>query len=106
MLSILPVNRLSRQITVWPRCKSASQRWDPMKPAPPATRTVGERGDGVVRGRTGLGAAFRFWRRAWGARGGGAGVFGRAGRTAGGGGGRHARRGGRGRGRAGRGRGG
>ncbi len=42
MLSVVPVNRLSTQITLLPRCSKASQRCDPIKPAPPAIKTVAE----------------------------------------------------------------
>src|SRR5262245_29368261 len=35
MLSIEPVDRLSRTRTSWPLSSSASERCDPMKPAPP-----------------------------------------------------------------------
>src|SRR5262245_49188016 len=35
MLSIEPVERLSRINTSWPWSSSVSERWDPMKPAPP-----------------------------------------------------------------------
>src|SRR2546430_4488562 len=38
MLSVVPVERLSRQTTSWPRARRDSERWDPMKPAPPVTR--------------------------------------------------------------------
>src|SRR5579884_3212947 len=39
MLSMRPVWRLSRQITLCPRCTRRSHRCEPMKPAPPVTRT-------------------------------------------------------------------
>src|SRR4051812_33764208 len=35
-----PVSKLSTQMTRWPRARSASQRWEPRKPAPPVTRQV------------------------------------------------------------------
>src|ERR1700752_4188014 len=38
MFSIRPVHRLSEQTTSSPRAIRASQRWEPMKPAPPVTR--------------------------------------------------------------------
>jgi CRISPR/Cas system-associated protein Csm6 len=37
----VPVIRLSRQITRWPRDSSRSVRWEPRKPAPPVTTEVG-----------------------------------------------------------------
>src|SRR2546422_4928718 len=37
-LSVVPVERLSRQTTSQPRARRDSERWDPMKPAPPVTR--------------------------------------------------------------------
>src|SRR5688572_24338049 len=39
MLSIEPVDRLSRAYTSSPRCNRASARWEPMKPAPPVIST-------------------------------------------------------------------
>src|SRR3954469_9448349 len=49
MLSIDPVDRLSRISTSWPASSSTSERWDPMKPAPPVisarTRRVLSSGD-------------------------------------------------------------
>src|ERR1051326_3488763 len=39
MLRRLPVSRLSTQTTAWPSASSASQRCDPMNPAPPVTKT-------------------------------------------------------------------
>src|SRR5579859_4610008 len=38
MLRRLPVSRLSTQTTWWPSASSASQRCEPMKPAPPVTK--------------------------------------------------------------------
>src|SRR5512138_752892 len=37
MLRLLPVKKLSTQITSWPSARSRSQRCEPMKPAPPVT---------------------------------------------------------------------
>src|SRR5438445_13341957 len=39
MLSREPVSRLSMQTTSQPLPSRKSQRWEPMKPAPPVTRT-------------------------------------------------------------------
>src|SRR6266540_4894760 len=39
MLSSVPVTRLSMQTTSQPRASRKSQRWEPMNPAPPVTRT-------------------------------------------------------------------
>src|ERR1700731_550368 len=39
MLSVEPVRRLSMQTTSQPRARRNSHRWEPMKPAPPVTRT-------------------------------------------------------------------
>ena len=43
MFSIAPVERSSIACTSWPASRSASERWEPMKPAPPviSTRTAG-----------------------------------------------------------------
>src|SRR5918998_1124379 len=38
MFRLRPVKKLSRQITKCPSARSRSQRWEPMKPAPPVTR--------------------------------------------------------------------
>ena len=38
MFSRRPVKKLSRQTTLWPSARSRSQRWEPIKPAPPVTR--------------------------------------------------------------------
>src|SRR5262245_33931177 len=48
MLSIDPVDRLSRIRTSWPCASRASERWEPMKPAPPVTRA---RTDAVLSSR-------------------------------------------------------
>ena len=37
-LEILPVKKLSKQMTVWSRAKSASHVLEPIKPAPPVTK--------------------------------------------------------------------
>src|SRR5258708_22967490 len=39
MLAVSPVRRLSTPITVKPRSRSVSARWDPMKPAAPVMTT-------------------------------------------------------------------
>ena len=41
MFASEPVSRLSTQMTRWPSPRSASQRWEPRKPAPPVTTEVG-----------------------------------------------------------------
>ena len=41
--SSVETTRLSRHSTRWPRSSSASQRWEPRKPAPPVTSEVGMR---------------------------------------------------------------
>jgi hypothetical protein len=38
MFSAAPVERSSKATTSWPSPSSSSQRWEPMKPAPPVTR--------------------------------------------------------------------
>ena len=38
MFFISPVRRLSTQMTKWPFSRRKSQRWDPIKPAPPVMR--------------------------------------------------------------------
>src|SRR5215510_15160394 len=48
MLSIDPVDRLSRIRTSWPCASRASERWEPMNPAPPVTRA---RTDAVLSSR-------------------------------------------------------
>src|SRR5215467_9346672 len=40
MFRLVPVKKLSRQMTSWPVSSRRSQRWEPTKPAPPVTRTV------------------------------------------------------------------
>ena len=55
MFSRRPVKKLSRQTTWWPSASSRSQRWEPMKPAPPVTRmriglvSIGKNGTSVRR---------------------------------------------------------
>ena len=39
MFSIAPVERSSSACTSWPASRSASERWEPMKPAPPVIST-------------------------------------------------------------------
>ena len=39
MLSMLPVDRSSSTSTLSPRSNSRSERWEPMKPAPPEMKT-------------------------------------------------------------------
>ena len=40
----LPVEKLSRTTTRWPASMNRSTVWDPMKPAPPVTTTIGRAG--------------------------------------------------------------
>src|SRR6185436_1395796 len=41
MLPMSPVSRLSIPTTEWPRSRSVSLRWDPMKPAAPVMTVLG-----------------------------------------------------------------
>ena len=40
MFCLLPVKKLSMQITSWPSLRSRSLRWEPMKPAPPVIKIL------------------------------------------------------------------